>query len=210
MRWFRVPKEVSVQPVSGHYRDWKQQLAVEGCRQCVYCAIHESAFGGFRNFHVEHYRPKRSFPELEDDYQNLFYACGICNVFKGADWPADPTEALDQPAYPSPSEIDYCEILSTDETTGEVRANCVAGNYLVQKIYLNRPQLLVERRLAAVRSRVDSARLAIQARLRVVEALPSEVPKELVVQLSQLLADIVGYLRAIEAEPPYEPDEVRR
>jgi hypothetical protein len=72
MRWRRIPKEKYQAPQKGTYSDWKPQLAKEGFQQCVYCAVGEPAFGGFRNFHVEHYRPKKKFAQLENDYANLF------------------------------------------------------------------------------------------------------------------------------------------
>ena len=38
------------------------------------------------SFHVEHYKPKNRFPELVNEYNNLFYACATCNQFKGDYW----------------------------------------------------------------------------------------------------------------------------
>ena len=58
MEWFKIFKENSVQPKTGKYSDWKEIIADECKHQCVYCALSESRFGGIRNFHVEHYRPK--------------------------------------------------------------------------------------------------------------------------------------------------------
>ena len=64
MNWKRVPKEKSNQPAKGTYSDWKVDLSKEGFHQCVYCTITEHSFGGIRNFHVEHFKPKSVFPEL--------------------------------------------------------------------------------------------------------------------------------------------------
>jgi 5-methylcytosine-specific restriction endonuclease McrA len=105
MNWRRIPKEKTVQPKKGRYSDWKEILAEEGFNQCVYCAIPDACFGGIRNFHVEHYRPKSKFEKLENDIKNLFYACAICNTFKGDDWPGEPEKDFFAPCYPDPSLI---------------------------------------------------------------------------------------------------------
>jgi len=48
--------------------------------------------GGAAAFHIDHYKPKKHFPELETVYGNLFYCCATCNVFKGAYWPRPEVE----------------------------------------------------------------------------------------------------------------------
>jgi len=147
MEWKRVPKEHSKQPPTGKYSDWKEILAEEGYFQCVYCAIHESCFGGIRNFHVEHYRPKAKFRKLENDIRNLFYACPICNTFKGDDWPNEPVEDFSNPSYPDPSRVEYNEIFKIDTSSGEIKAKYIAPKYMIEKMNLNRPQLITERRI---------------------------------------------------------------
>jgi hypothetical protein len=148
MKWFRIPKESASRPKFGNcYRDWKEELSIEGKNQCVYCSINLNSFGGIRNFHVEHYRPKAQgkFPELENDYSNLFFACSICNCFKSDDWPNEPSATFDNHAFPDPSKTDYSEILYVD-TNHFVDAKNITGRYLVQKLFLNRPQLILERK----------------------------------------------------------------
>ena len=106
MKWIRICNAERSQPSSGSYREWKPQIARDCSHQCVYCAIIEARFGGIRNFHVEHYRPKSraEFASLENVITNLYYACAICNGFKGADWPATPKSDHSVPAYPDPAE----------------------------------------------------------------------------------------------------------
>jgi hypothetical protein len=147
MEWKRIPKEHCKQPHSGKYSDWKEILAKEGYFQCVYCAIHESCFGGIRNFHVEHYRPKAKFKTLENDIKNLFYACPICNTFKGDDWPNEPLEDFSNPSYPDPSRVEYNGIFKVDTASGEIEGKYIAARYMLEKMNLNRPQLMTERRI---------------------------------------------------------------
>src|SRR5688500_18636223 len=106
----RIPKEKTPPPESGTYQDWKALLADEGAHQCVYCAITEASFGGIRNFHVEHFRPKSLFQDLVNAFKNLFYACAICNVFKGDDW-KEPCGEQHHMGYLDPSVVDYSDIL---------------------------------------------------------------------------------------------------
>lgn len=147
MNWKRIPKENSSQPSTGTYKDWKELLSVEGFHQCVYCSISEAEFGGIRNFHVEHYKPKSlpAFASLVNTYTNLFFACAICNSFKSNDWLGEPTKELNTPCYPDPSVVDYSELFCVNDV-GILVGNNLAAKYLIQKIYLNRPQLIINRR----------------------------------------------------------------
>jgi hypothetical protein len=148
MKWFRIPKESSPRPQNGnYYYQWKEHLSYESKQQCVYCAININSFGGIRNFHVEHYKPKarNKFPELENDYNNLFFACSICNCFKSDDWPNEPSPKLDNSSFPDPSKVDYSDILSYNNQL-LVESKYITGKYIIQKLFLNRPQLVLERK----------------------------------------------------------------
>lgn len=145
--WKRIPKETSIAPLSGTYSDWKPNLSVEGYHQCVYCFIGEPHFGGIRNFHVEHFRPKKKFEELTNDYKNLFYACSICNTFKSEDWPNEPNNTYDIAFYPDPSLVDYGEIFQINSDTFYVEGKNFTAKYLVNKLFLNRRQLVVYRKV---------------------------------------------------------------
>lgn len=148
MQWFRIPKENSTKPATGKcYSDWKEPLSIEGKQQCVYCTINIKAFGGIRNFHVEHYRPKAKdkFPELEHEYRNLFFACSICNTFKSDEWKNEPSSKYDNHSYPDPSKVDYSDFLFKN-ISHLVESKYITGKYIIQKLFLNRPQLILERK----------------------------------------------------------------
>lgn len=147
MNWKKIEKDPKKQPENGTYNDWKPLLAAEGFNQCVYCAIHENSMGGIRNFHVEHYRPKSKFADKENDYCNLFYSCPICNTFKSNDWPNEPVADNSLPSYPNPSDIDYNTLFDVDINKGLIEGRNVAAKYIQQKVFLNRPQLITERRI---------------------------------------------------------------
>src|ERR1043166_3511274 len=156
MTWRKV-KSPRVQPRKGEYSDWKQQIADDCWQQCVYCAIHESRYGGLDNFHVEHHRPKSlsRFAKLINAIKNLFLACPICNRFKSNDWPNDPTDDHSLAGYPDPSECDYNDLFRLVSGTFEVEGLNVAARYITERLYLNRPQLILERRTAVLADRLS-------------------------------------------------------
>lgn len=163
MRWQVIDKTRAQVPTKGTYSQWKPQLAKEGNSRCVYCCIPESKFGGSRNFHVEHYRPKSIFPHLTNEYGNLFYACGICNIFKSDDWPAEHVSgSYLSAAYPDPSLVDYSDFLEIDEPSGGVRSSTFTGKYLIERLHLNRPQMVGLRAMSALFGRIDAAHNTIR------------------------------------------------
>ncbi|MFJ3315933.1 HNH endonuclease [Herbaspirillum huttiense] len=164
MKWRVVDKTKSKVPSTGTYRTWKPQLADEARLQCVYCCIHESNFGGVRNFHVEHFKPKSLFPALENDYANLFYACGVCNVFKSDDWPAELDDNdFNSNGYPNPARVNYADFLVVDTSTGKVVSEFKTGKYVIERLHLNRPQMVGVRSLAAIMDRLQASMTRIRS-----------------------------------------------
>lgn len=215
MRWFRIPKENAVQPEKGGYSDWKPKLAEEAEYQCVYCAIHESNFGGIRNFHVEHFRPKSNsrFSHLIDDFTNLYYSCSICNCFKGNDWPSDPPANKGDNVihYPEPSSVDY-SILFKQEIDSKLIGETLAGKYLVQKLYLNRPQLILERRSHGLMVAMKMEARKLQAMVKRVEKSDiSEAEKREFYKICiNLLTDATTLLAQGDSVRPYSESDIRR
>lgn len=154
---------MSTQPTTGHYGDWKEQIAAECFLQCIYCSINEMQFGGIDHYHIEHYKPK-SIPRFSifiDNILNLFYACPICNRFKNDDWPNDAT-SLDIVCYPDPSQYDYSDLFTVDMNTYKLSGNYVSSTYITQRLFLNRPQLIYERREQILRNREQQVRTELE------------------------------------------------
>ncbi|AZA82140.1 hypothetical protein C1637_10085 [Chryseobacterium lactis] len=145
MIWEKIVKNDALINLNRSYKLCKEDLSVEAKHRCVYCCIHESRWGGIRNFHVEHYKPKSIFTEDINNYNNLFYACSVCNGFKGNDWPNDQQPTFDVAFYPNPIEYNYSELIQVDYENGNVRGNNFTANYIIEKLYLNRRQLINER-----------------------------------------------------------------
>ena len=201
MKWFRVPKDTATPSAQTTYQGWKPELAKEARYQCVYCCIDEAGFGGYRNFHVEHFKPKSRFPNLELDYSNLFYACAVCNSFKLNDWPSD-AEDVGAACYVDPSKVDYATLFHVDELRGVLSASSVAAVYIEHRLHLNRPQLLIARRYRHLLRRLS----ALSPELRQGLAGP-RATKARAVRAAKLLAKIVdAQVRMTQARPYAEED----
>lgn len=163
MNWKLVIKDRQKQPKSGTYPDWKEQIAEECFYQCIYCSINEAQFGGIDHYHIEHYKPKsiEKFRTLENDICNLFYSCPICNRFKSNDWPKD-ADDLETICYPNPSEYDYSELFEVNSLDYKVYGSYISTRYMTERLYLNRPQLLYERRESFLKEREGNAIRAIE------------------------------------------------
>ena len=209
MRWKRVVAG-RVQPALGVYRDWKTQIANDCHQQCVYCALSESRYGGLDNFHIDHFKPKSKFEELEQIIANLFLACAICNRFKSNDWPADPLEDHSRPAYPDPSSHDYNELFTVEHRTYEVSGRYPATRYVTERLYLNRPQLMLERRSFFLEERIDEIGDFAQRAGEAVRETGSEESKTLLLGFLTRVIDLKNTFAQANRARPYELEDVRR
>lgn len=171
--------------------------------QCIYCAISEARFGGIRNFHVEHFRPKVKFPKLENDISNLYLACAICNVLKCDDWPCDPAIDHSLAAYPDPSAADYNLLLTVSPTTYELNSATIAGKYVIERILLNRAQLIVERRLAATLKLLNEFETWVDAQLKHMTVEEMEVTIRILRSISSIKTDVL-------TARPYRDSDTKR
>lgn len=73
------------------YRSW---LRDEFSSRCVYCLLREQwgRVGGL--FGVDHFLPVANRPDLTADYDNLLFACSICNLAKRDEEIPDPLIVL--------------------------------------------------------------------------------------------------------------------
>lgn len=145
MNWFVVPP-MRPRPTRGTYSEWKDAILRRCGGQCVYCTISEGEYGGSDNFHVEHFRPKSLFEALENEIDNLFSACAVCNRFKGDDWPGEPNAAGSTATFLDPGIADYHQHITMPRPSVVLAGATVAGSYVVERLFLNRGQLLTSRR----------------------------------------------------------------
>jgi HNH endonuclease len=123
---------------------------------CEYCGINEIDAGG--ELCIDHFHSQSQ--EGSDDPENLVYCCVRCNLHKGSVWrPNQPTRQLWNPRQSSFSE--HFELL----VTGELNAVTTCGEYTLELLSLNRPQL-VQRRLEKLEAEeITSCHLELLASL---------------------------------------------
>ncbi|MFC1453538.1 HNH endonuclease [Verrucomicrobiota bacterium] len=209
LTWKQVNNPARRQPDAGTYTDWKEDIARDCGHQCVYCAIPEASFGGIDNFHVEHYRPKSKFPDLRETITNLYLACSICNRFKGNDWPEEPRDDHSVSSYPDPANHDYNGLFALVD--GQlIEGHFAASKYVVERLFLNRKQLVTERRIVAVYEAIKAHQMCAGALInRIDELADDELKRVLVEYLALISKALVTYADMLRMRP-YERRDVRR
>lgn len=212
MRWRRIDKASRKQPDAGGYSDWKPDIAECCSYRCVYCGIHESRYGGIDNFHVDHFRPKSipRFAELRDVITNLYLACAICNRFKSNDWPNDPMPDNSIAAYPDPSDFDYTELFAICTKTFRISGTHVATRYVIERIGLNRTQLLIDRRTDALLARFDVIDGVLAELEQMVAELHDNELQHLTLRLLKAQRDTSMAMKKVLSARPYEPGEQKK
>lgn len=117
-----------------NYTSYKPWLRDEFSFQYVYCLCRERWFpDGEAAFSIDHLRPQTSTSDLRTAYNNLIYACGLCNAVRGLS------------SAPDPSEHAYGRHLQARED-GLAEALTPTGRELIEICRLNRPNLVSFRR----------------------------------------------------------------
>jgi HNH endonuclease len=137
---FAYPKTKHIRretpPKYRNYSSYRPFLQREFQRRCVYCQKPDSIVPG-TTFGIDHYKPKHRFPQVENDYSNLYYCCGECNSRKGAYWP-ESLEAKQKRFIPNP-----CDHAMWDHmrfVRELVYAQSPAGEFTVELLDLNDPK----------------------------------------------------------------------
>lgn len=211
MKWTLIDKKLTKRPATvTEYSKYRPELRLEAEEKCVYCAIHESSLGGSDSFHVEHYKPKSKFSELTNDFENLFYACAICNRFKSNDWPNEPKQDHSIPSYPDPKLVNYNTLFDID-IDGVLRGRYPASKYMIEKVVLNRPQLINERRERILRKRLGNAILKLE--ILGSQLLYSDKSDEQVSLLGELITlsiEMNSFQNNETSHSKYRPCEIKR
>lgn len=146
MRPFRnsIPNRTCTKKYSTH-SSYKRFLREDFRKRCGYCDDLDIPCGGSNGFHVDHFRPKSLFRRLQNNYNNLVYACPYCNIAKSDDWPSsDKTLAvLNGKGYIDPCDVDFDNHFERHDD-GRIRSKTDVGNYMYKQLRLGlrRHQLL--------------------------------------------------------------------
>jgi len=158
------------------YAYYRELIAVECQRRCVYCDAFEDEVGGAEAMQIDHFRPE-SFPEFEhlrDVPTNLHYACGRCNLLKWSHWPARGTAATHngQDGFIDPFVEDRLEYFRI-RSNGQIEGLRPPSQYIIRLLHLRREFLRklrerrllwreLEERVAAIKQRLESDQEARQ------------------------------------------------
>jgi uncharacterized protein (TIGR02646 family) len=86
---FREDNDIPKRTYSGSklssYRSYKKHLRKDFKGRCGYTNCSHFWFGGSKNFHIDHFKPKSKYPDLETEYSNLVYSCSYTNIAKSDD-----------------------------------------------------------------------------------------------------------------------------
>jgi hypothetical protein len=211
MNWGLIVKQPALQLAGKKYNDIevKMHLRAEGGQRCVYCSINESIMGGYQFFWVEHHKPQSVDSSLENDLNNLFYSCQICNRFKSNDWPNEPDTAFALCCYPNPTAVDYKTLFDVGGN-GRLSGVYTASKYLVERIYLNRPQLIMERRRVALQNHHTILNEEGRTLAERLAAKGDEESNRLLLEMVKLGQDAQALNTKLETIPPYEVADVTR
>jgi hypothetical protein len=133
--------------IATQYQEYRAAVREDFRQQCAYCLMHELLADGEENFELDHFRPKKRFPHLIVQFENIYYACHPCNHFKSSKWPP---EALEQQG------IGFADLCSDEFAThfvsksdGRWEGVTVRGRYSIDQLRLNRSHLVDLRSLLA-------------------------------------------------------------
>ena len=212
MKWSLIQKTANpiLESYGCHDSRVKEFLRQEGGLRCVYCAVHENALGGIQAFHVEHYRPKSKFPALENTLSNLFYSCPICNRFKLNDWPAEPHRLFGNSSYPDPSSVDYSTLFKVNKSNGSIAGEYIASRYIVERLYFNRPQLILERRQYSLDEELNELNKEHSSLIQDLGKQTDKKSRSYLTRLSALNSKLTQLLIDLRKIPSYEISDVSR
>lgn len=152
------------------YAGYREYIAVDCQRRCVYCDVAEDEVGGAESMHLDHFRP-RSLPEFEhlaNDPLNLHYACARCNLWKSNKWPAQGTQYTHDGinGFVDPFSDDRSEYFSV-KPDGQIETLKPPASYLVKVLHLEREFLrkVRERRLlkAKLQATIEARKVELRA-----------------------------------------------
>lgn len=167
-------------PLYSDYRRCKPYLRRDFQYQCAYCTIYEAEFGGHHNFQIDHFCPQSLFPELKNEYSNLYYACSICNVYKSNSWPTEEQVKLGR-RFLDPCTDDY-DAHFKQLPDGTLRTLTEPAKYTLSHLRLNRLQLIRLRQMRTQREQFFFRRIQLTKnhfrkidRLLQIHQLPEDV-----------------------------------
>jgi uncharacterized protein (TIGR02646 family) len=141
-------------PVRGGYEAFRPYVRGDFEECCAYCLLSELFAGGEDNFEIDHFRPRKLFPDALHDFYNLYYSCHPCNHIKHDKWPSKALHEL------GIGFVDLCQDDFSDQfeicSDGTWKPLTQSAAYTIDSLRLNRRHLVRLRLLLAeLHSRED-------------------------------------------------------
>ncbi len=134
------------------YSVYYDEIAQDCAQRCVYCDVLIEEVGG-ESMHLDHFRPQKHFPELENDPCNLVLACPRCNQLKSDWWPEkEGTANGGLHGFVDPFEESMLKYFEVDDA-GVLQPLSHPSKYMIGLMALNRPTRRNIRRARAVKAK---------------------------------------------------------
>ena len=114
---------------------------------CGYCGTSEVDVGAALT--IDHFQPHSHGGA--DDPTNWVYCCHACNEFKGDHWQPESLRRILHPLR------DDFSAYIVEETDGKLRGLTETGTFHIQRLHLNRPQLVAHRLARRINAEVRRA-----------------------------------------------------
>ena len=161
----KKPARSKVEP-KAKYTEYRDSLRADFNNACGYCDDSDARVERVL-FHIDHFAPKRKFPDLETEYGNLVYACRFCNVRKSDHWVGSDSKVHNDgtKGFVDPCHVDYDDHLER-APDGRIVALSPLGNYMIGRLHLGllRHELLWKaRKVRAMQAEIKSLIDALEA-----------------------------------------------
>ena len=114
-----------------NYRSFKEYLREDFNLRCGYCDAADHYSGGFRAYQIDHFAPKKLFPALKNEYNNLVYSCFYCNNGKSDHWPSSKSNVtvISDKGFIDPCKDEYDNHLHRDRN-GNILPKTNLGKFM--------------------------------------------------------------------------------
>lgn len=123
-----IRPERACEKVYANYSSFKPYLRDDFNKRCGYCDCDDYHIGGSRGYQIDHFRPKKKFTSLANDYSNLVYSCPYCNRAKWDKWKNDN-------GFIDPCSDEYNDHLYRNEV-GQIFYHTERGKYIFEELKL--------------------------------------------------------------------------
>ena len=184
--------------VETDYTRYRPYLRKDFCYSCAYCTLTEVEASGIR-FTIDHYEPQWQRPELVNEYSNLMYACGECNLRKLDLTPPPEARAAGlrfyRPDTDSIKENFEIEYLSNG---WNLKGRTIVGDFTVEYLDLNRQWL---RRLRDLRQQLGECDRFTAYGVGALKNFPIDrLPHHVKGKAKAAIQGVIGAVAAIEAQ----------